>query len=314
MNVFLPTLSQMSFLFLLIVIGFLLARLNVIPDTGAQILSKLENNVFVPALVLSTFANKFTVKSLSVAWQYVLCAVAAVSLSILFALFISKFLSKDAFIRDIITYGLAFSNFGFMGNAVVSSLFPEVFADYLIYVLPFWTMIYLWGVPTLLMPKTEGKKSIFTELKKLVNPMFIAVLVGMVIGLLQIPLPAFVNTSAESLGNCMSPIAMLLTGLTIAKIDLKKTFTNFSIYAVSLVRLIVIPLLAMAVLYFLPLSYGLSLCTVCALAMPLGLTSIVVPAAYGKDSSAAAGMALISHLLSCITIPFIFLIFQNLFA
>jgi predicted permease len=45
---------------------------------------------------------------------------------------------------------------------------------------------------------------------------------------------------------------------------------------------------------------------ICNLAMPLGLSTIVVPAAYGKDSTAASSMALISHLLSCITIPIIF--------
>ena len=46
--------------------------------------------------------------------------------------------------------------------------------------------------------------------------------------------------------------------------------------------------------------------------MPLGLNTIVVPAAYGKDTSVAAGMALVSHLLSCITIPVIFMLYELL--
>ena len=63
------------------------------------------------------------------------------------------------------------------------------------------------------------------------------------------------------------------------------------------------------VLFFvklLPLPETLEYCMICNLAMPLGLSTIVVPAAYGKDSTAASSMALISHLLSCITIPLIF--------
>ena len=48
-------------------------------------------------------------------------------------------------------------------------------------------------------------------------------------------------------------------------------------------------------------------CAVCAIAMPLGLNTIVIPSAYGKDSTVAAGMAIISHLLSCITIPLVFM-------
>jgi predicted permease len=42
--------------------------------------------------------------------------------------------------------------------------------------------------------------------------------------------------------------------------------------------------------------------------MPLGLNTIVIPAAYGKDTTAAAGMALISHTLAVISIPILFLL------
>lgn len=321
MNVFLPTLSQMGFLLLLILIGYILVKTKVVPSEGAGILSKLENNVFIPALVLGTFLKDFTVESLSTSWQYVLCGAVTVGISAVLAVFIPKLCSKDKYIQKIYTYGLAFANFGFMGNAVVNALFPEVFANYLIFVIPFWILIYVWGVPYLLMPSDSEKKGILSGLKNLINPMFIAMLVGMVLGLLDAPLPEFIFHVNESgavkgvvgtLGDCMSPIAMVLTGMTIAKIDLKAAFTNLSIYAVSFVRLILFPLAAILVLMLLDLPAGVALCTVCALAMPLGLNTIVVPAAYGKDTSVAAGMALVSHLLSCITIPVIFMLYELL--
>ena len=37
-----------------------------------------------------------------------------------------------------------------------------------------------------------------------------------------------------------------------------------------------------------------------------------VPAAYGKDTSTAAGMALVSHLLSILTIPLIFILLKTI--
>lgn len=312
MTVFLSTLNQMGFLILLIVIGYILTRFDIVPVGGAGILSKLENNVFIPALVLGTFISNFTVERMTVAWQYVVCGIVVVAISAVFAVFVSKLCSKDEYIQKIYTYGLSFSNFGFMGNAVVAALFPDIFMEYLIYVIPFWTLIYVWGVPGLLMPKTEGGTNRLSGLKNLVNPMFIAMIIGMIIGIADIPLPSFINSAVTSLGNCMSPVAMLLTGMTIAKIDLKATFKNLSIYAVSVIRLIIMPLIGIAVLCFIDLPYGVALCTVCALAMPLGLNTIVVPAAYGRDTSVAAGMALISHLLSCITIPVVFMLFDLL--
>jgi len=182
MTVFFSTLGQMGFLLLLLGIGFLLIRLRVLPENCPQILSKLENNVFVPALVLSTFINHFTLKNLTYAWQYVLCASVAVLASMAFAIVVSRFYKKeDLFTRDVITYGLAFSNFGFMGNAVVGSLFPEIFVEYLIFVLPFWIMIYVWGVPELLVPSDKEVRTVKDRLKALANPMFGAMLIGMII-------------------------------------------------------------------------------------------------------------------------------------
>lgn len=310
MAVFSSTLNQMAFLMLLITIGFLLCRFKVISNNASTLLSKLENNVFIPALVLSTFMGNFTVKKLGTAWQYALCGLVVIVVTIPIAILFARISSKDDYIRKIYTYGLSFSNFGFMGNAVVKALFPDVFMEYLIFVLPFWFFIYIWGVPSLLISSGEGHKNFKEKLKNLVNPMFIAMFVGMVAGLLNMPIPSFVSSAVDTLGDCMSPIAMLLTGITIAQIDLAKTFKNLSVYLVSVIRLIVIPVAAVAVLAFLPLSYELALCAVCSLAMPLGLNIIVVPSAYGKDTSVAAGMALISHLLSCLTIPLVFMLFD----
>ena len=106
----------------------------------------------------------------------------------------------------------------------------------------------------------------------------------------------------------MSPIAMLLTGITVSTISFKKTCTNLRIYAVSIVRLVVLPLLFLLVAQWIPFDRTIFLCALCSLAMPLGLNTIVFPSAYGKDTTVAAGMALISHMLSCITIPLIFLL------
>ena len=136
--------------------------------------------------------------------------------------------------------------------------------------------------------------------------MFIAMLIGILIGLSGLRLPSFLADATTTLGNCMSPIAMLLTGMTLAKVNLKKIFSIPSIYIVSLIRLIVFPVISLVLIKLLPLHETLECCIICNLAMPLGLNTIVVPAAYGKDSTVASGMALISHLLSCITIPLIF--------
>ena len=306
MTLFLSTLNQMGFLFLLIVIGYIVVRVGAVPDNATMTLSKMENNIFIPALVMGTFMTNLTPERIRSAWIYLVGGAAVLVITAPLAILIARSCSKDSFTRNIYTYGLAFSNFGFMGNAVVKALFPHIFMEYLIFVLPFWALIYTWGTPCLLIPVEGERKTWKDKLRAFINPMFIGMLVGIAIGLSGLKLPSFLANATTTLGDCMSPIAMLLTGMTIAKIDLKKAFTNVSVYVVSLIRLLAIPAVFLVLVKLLPLNETLEYCMICNLAMPLGLSTIVVPAAYGKDSTVAASMALISHLLSCITIPIIF--------
>lgn len=311
MDVFLPTLSQMAFLFLFILIGYILSKFKVVPENSAGVLAKLENNVFIPALVMGTFINNFTVSSLGSTWKIFVGSFAILALVIPISIFASRLCTKDDYTRKIYTYGLSFSNFAFMGNAVVIAIFGDaVFFQYLIFCLPLWIMIYLWGVPYLLI--SDGKKKNFKQqLKNFINPMFIGMIIGMIIGLIEIPLPSFLTNVITTAGNCMSPVAMLLTGMTVASISLKKAFTNLSVYAVSFFRLLVFPLLFVGIFAVLKLPAEwdtLVICIICSVTMPLGLNTIVIPSAYGKDTTVASGMALISHLLSCITIPLIFML------
>lgn len=194
MDIFFSTLNQTAFLFALIIIGYILAKWKFIPDNSAAVLSKLENNVFVPALVMVTFMENFTVGTLSSAKWLLLFSCIIMFAVLPFAVLIPKIVTKDKYIQNIYTYGLSFSNFGFMGNAVVSVLFPEIFMDYLIFTLLLWILIYLWGVPELLIANAGEKKTMISRFKAFLNPMFVAMIIGMTIGLLNIPLPKWFSS------------------------------------------------------------------------------------------------------------------------
>lgn len=307
MDIFVSTVNQTAFLFGLIVIGYILAKLHVLPDNATVVLSKLENTVFIPALVMGTFIENFTVKSISeTGGLFVISFIIAFAM-IPVGIIISKLMTKDRYIRNIYTYGLVFANFGFMGNAVVGGLFPDIFLEYLIFTLPLYILIYTWAVPYLLLADSESKQTFKNSIKALVNPMFVCMLIGAVIGISGIKVPEWAMSVIDSSGSCMSPVAMILTGLTVSTISLKKTFTNLKIYILSFIRLLVIPLAFVLILSLFELDRTTYICILCSVAMPLGLNTIVIPGAEGKDTTVAAGLALVSHLLSCITIPLVFI-------
>ena len=173
MTVFFATLEQTAFLFTFILVGYLLTKKKVVSPEAPVILSKLENFIFVPALVLETFIKNFTVEQLSSTWKTLAISLCVLLAVIPIVILTCRLITKSPYERKIFTYGLCFSNFGFMGNAVVSALFPEIFLEYLIFTLPLWTFIYLWGVPSLLIPESGGS-TLKSRLKSFVNPMFVA--------------------------------------------------------------------------------------------------------------------------------------------
>lgn len=320
MKIFIPVFNQMVFLFAFIAIGCFLSKLKLLPENASKTISKLENMIFMPCLVMYTFIQNCSVDKLMSVWKLLVLAFLMVFLLIPISILTAKVCFKEKFLRNIAVYGLTFSNFGFMGNAIMSAIFPEIFFEYTIFTLPFWFMIYLWGVPVLLISNDKSEKSVnsSTRLKAFLNPMLIAMIIGLILGItgLGMKLPSGILSVIKVSGDCMSPLAMLLTGITIGQANILALIKKWRIYLTSAIRLIVYPVVILLILMLLPQNSFFTItffkCAICMASMPMGLNAIVVPAAYGKDTSDAAGLALISHVFSVLTIPLIFLLLEIL--
>ena len=68
MTLVLSTLSRLAFLFSFILLGFILTRIKAIPQNSDGVLSKLENNLFTPCLVMGTFISEFNITKLTTSW------------------------------------------------------------------------------------------------------------------------------------------------------------------------------------------------------------------------------------------------------
>lgn len=306
MQVFTSTLNQMMVLFIFMALGFFLNKKRLLPLDDSVVLSKLETYAFVPCLVFSVFYKYCTVENFRLKWTYMLYGAAIMAVSLPIGIALAKLFAKDEYLKKIYTYSFAVANFSFMGNAVVLGVFgEEILFDYMIFTLPL--NLYVYSIGTASLIPTEGGKKL--SVKTFVNPIFISLILGAFCGLLSVPLPKFITTAISSAGACMSPLAMLLTGFVIGEYSLKTLAGDKKVYLASLIRLIILPAIFMAVLLLLKTDKAIIRVALCATAMPLGLNTVVFPAAYGGDTTPGAGMALISHLISIITIPVMFSIF-----
>lgn len=304
-KVFLNTLSPMLMMFTCMVIGFILNKKKLCPDNTASVLSKLEANVFAPALILSTFSKYCTVASLSAQYLQILFCLLILAIAIGIAFALAPFFAGKGYQRKIYHYALTFGNFGFMGNAIVPAILGEAaLYDYMLFTLPLNVAVYTWGIASLI-PKGEGKQN---PLKSLLNPSMFAVVIGMALGLTGVNahLPAFVGSTLSGLGGCMGLIAMVLTGFLIAQYPIKKLLSDKKIYIASVLRLFILPALFILILKLLGADHTTLTMCLFAFATPLGLNTVVFPAAYGGDPSTGVSMATISHTACVITIPIMY--------
>ena len=305
MQVFSATLNQMFVLFIFMALGYFLNYKSILPENTTAVISKLETNVLVPCLVFNTFYKYCTIENISQKWLYLVYGTAITILSIVIGVFLAKLFAKDNYLKKIYTYSFAVANFSFMGNAVVLGIFgEEVLFDYMIFTLPLCLYVYSFGTASLI-PDNNNKFSF----KAFLNPICISMLLGTLAGLTSLPLPKFLITAVSSGGACMSPLAMILTGFVVANFSIKTLAKVKRIYLASILRLIILPLIFVFILKLMDINDSIVMLTLCATAMPLGLNTVVFPAAYGGDTTPGASMALISHLMSIITIPIMFTLF-----
>ena len=323
METFLATLTPMLTLFTCIAIGFILSKTKILPDTASKTMAKLETWVFLPCISFMSMLRYCTPKSISTHGTNIILSSIILAIAMLTAITLAKiFVKEDGMERGVYKYGLTIANISYVGDPIILALFGEqALAYYKLFCLPLLIVVYTWGI-SILTPKVKGRKLNF---KSLLNAPTIALLVGVVMGLLGIEkyLPSFLISSLDALKSCMAPVAMLLAGVTIAKYNFVNMLKNKKVYIATALRLIILPSLLISILYAVitlanlafNLSIGYDILFLCffAYAAPLGLNTIVFPEAFGGSPETGASMAMISHTLCVISIPILYAIMVAIF-
>ncbi|MBR2722460.1 MAG: AEC family transporter [Clostridia bacterium] len=318
MSIFQLTLGQMLLLFTLLLAGVILCKAKILPEGSDTALSRLETYLLIPALYFYTFMNHCTVRNFAenahlLLYGSVICVVFILLAYPLSLLFVKQDGSTErAYLRNVYKYAATFGNYGFVGNCIVLGIWgEEVFFQYSMFTFPLSVLGSTWGLYVLI-PKDAGKTSLLSVLKKgLLTPPVIALVLGALVGLFGIAhyVPSFFVSAMSGAGDCMGPVAMVLSGFVIGRSKLSGLFGNVKVYVLSLLRLIALPAALSLILLPIKADSTVLRLALIAFATPIGMNTIVYPSAYGGDSKTGASMVLVSSILSLITIPIMCLIF-----
>ena len=159
--------------------------------------------------------------------------------------------------------------------------------------------------------KLMGKAGTKLSIKKLlVNPGVIATVVGLPIFLTGVDIPYLIGRPIEMLADLNTPVAMLVFGTYLSRTDLKTMLFDKKIYAVALMKLIILPMICMGVYYAFGLSGTLLTAVIITASVPSANNTFMFASVYGRDTATASKTVALVSFLSILTMPVIIAITQ----
>ncbi|MBO5892389.1 MAG: AEC family transporter [Oscillospiraceae bacterium] len=299
--------STMLGLLVCLSIGYILRRFHLEPNNAATVLSKLVLYVLLPAMVLHSFIKNCIIASLQQHGSLFFYGLIVTAATLLFGKLLSRFFSKESYERKIYTYALSVANFSYIGVSVVVSLFgSEGLYAFNIFCVPLNMLVYGYLVPNLV-PEGEGDPK-GNWLKRILNPITVALLLGLFLGVTGLSryIPGFLMDTMNSLSGCVGPVAMILTGFVIGGFHIPDLLRIKKVYVVAFLRLLVLPMVLVALVWLLRGDKTACLMTMITYASALGLNTVVIPATHGGDTHTGASMAIISSVACVVTIPLLY--------
>ena len=288
--------AKMAMLVLIMLLGYLCARIGITGPEFNQRVTPLMVKVLMPATILNSVLSvpDFSGRELL---DYILVMTVMVALQMLPAWFLPRLMrtrSEDVGATRLVT---AFGNVGFVGLPVVAAIFGDemVFFASLCNI-PFNLALYSCSAAQL---SPDGGR---VRWQDVLNAPVIATLLSVVLLLSRVHVPGVLADTISSVSGVTIPLSMLVIGTSLGGISVRSVLTDWRVYVVSAVRLLVCPLLTWLVLR--PFAAGALLgISVLMAACPSAMLVTALCLQYGRSDAFASKCIFLSTVLSAVTIP-----------
>ena len=310
MDIFLRSISGILVILGVILVGFVIGEKGWFDDKSRGLIAKLVTQVALPCYMLYTITQRFTAADLLI----MLPALRFPALSMVILLGIATAVARIFAVRQD-RRGLFISMFFnsntiFVGLPINQALFGDASIPYvLIYYMCNTT--FFWTLGTYLIQRDgegEAQFDLKTSLKKVFSPPLMGFLLGLVLVMLQIKLPAFLASDLQYLGNLTTPLSMIFIGLSVSHVGVKQLVLGKEQLLILLGRFLVAPLLMASIVYWVPLPSLMKQVFIIQSAMPVMTNAPVVARLYGADSDYAAVMVTETTLATMVVIPILMLL------
>ena len=290
-------LNQVLIIFVIIIIGYVAARLGYITREVKRGIIELLVNIAIPAMVIVAFDTDLPASALNNARIVLLYAVLSHVLSALLGQFL--FRSRPDRARVVLCFATVFTNCAFIGYPIMGSIFGTEGIFYTsIYSLVF--SFFLWTYGQILF---TGRKPIREMIWSLVNAGTVSVVIGMALLMTPLKLPALATSVLTMLGATTTPLAMLVIGAMLAEVRLTEMFRGRAVFFVTALRLALLPAATYAIMRLLGADARITaFCTIMT-GLPAASNAVIFANKFDGDGILATRIVIITTALSIITIP-----------
>ncbi len=297
----LNTLLNISPLFLLIFLGFLLYKIKLGNADWIKILNTYSLNLGFPALIFCSL----TQSDVSILDYQELILINSIFLILCFVVCFGASYFFTGPLKRTFPICITFSNIAFLGIPTLKQIYGNsVLAEAGIIASCYLFWVFTVGIGHLEYHKL-GKidlKSIFINLFK--NPLLISVLLGTIVNIFTISLPKIIFQPIQMIASSVTPLVLIALGIFMGTISFQDKKSWSSIIGFSLVTLLVIPSIIWAVFGVFGIDSKLYKTTILEAAMPVAVTPFALAEKYNLDQDFIAKIIIVSTLLSIISISF----------
>ncbi len=299
--------EQVAVLFILIAVGFISGKTVLITESGAKHLTNVVLYLATPCIMVKSFQKvKFSPELLLNLAVCALCAFAIQILSVIICRLI--FRSKDESRRIVMRFAAVFSNCGFMSLPLQQAILGDTGVFYgTVFVASFNIIVWSYGLLDM-----SGDKVGFDIKKIILNPGVLGASAALLLFLLKIQLPEVLLSPIEYIAGLNTPLPMLVIGFYLTRFKFKDSVCDLGIYAVSAVRLLLIPCAALFVMKLCSVDTDIIVSCTIAASAPVAATTTMFAAKFNRDADLSVGLVSVTTILSIITMPVIIALAQTI--
>ncbi len=305
MDAFLSVILEVAVILLLILVGYFTVKKGMFTKESLGSITSFLLYIVTPCLIVSSFLSAESGKLDG--WTLLLAAVLpALSIVISIALSYLFFRREPSGRRRVLRFSMIFCNVGFMGIPLVEGIVGSegvLYGSFFIAVFN----IFCWTYGYVMM---GGGKVRLKAL--LLNPGVIGIVIGLPLYLLDVPVPALFVEPVELISALNTPLAMIVVGGYIAQVKLRAFVSDLAVYKMAVLRLVVAPLLYLALVWLLRPDETLLMSTVIQAATPVAANCVLFAVQYDSDAELASKSVAVSTALSVVTIPLLTVLVQTL--